>query len=186
MTPLLTLYMMFRKPNFKSRPSNSSLLKSYALGKIDKSEFVRAYFDEEIPGDDYFSDLLADAINRKSAEDTERALILMDVLEITNTISALTLAELLLKGWHYCHEQIAMILKEVKNPLTVDSLFHAANLRLEYLDYDDTFQLARKCIKAIAAIGDSKAIEKLNLLAQNDREIIRFYAEKELQYKNRL
>ena len=71
----------------------------------------------------------------------------------------------------------------VADPATLDCLFKATELKFDYLDYDDTYQFARKCIKAIATIGTGNAIEKLKLLALSPTPEIAEYAKKELRYK---
>ena len=127
--------------------------------------------------------LFLNAYNDKSAEDIE---LLMPQIARAESISDETsaiLIKLLQEDWHYKHEDIAMLLKKIKDPKTVEALYTAAKQKFDYLEYDDTFQFARKCIKALAAIGDDNAIEKLRLLKQSDNNVIKAYAEKELNYK---
>ncbi len=71
----------------------------------------------------------------------------------------------------------------MKDPSTVDCLCKAAELHFEYLDYDDSYQFARKCIKALSAIDNEAAISKLQLLAQSSIPEVQQYAIKELKYK---
>ena len=90
------------------------------------------------------------------------------------------LSDLLLAEWHFKHEDIVMIMKMIEDPDTVDCLYLTAFKKLPYLDYDDTFGLARKCIYALAAIQTSDAINKIKLLTTNPNEVISKYAKKEL------
>lgn len=96
------------------------------------------------------------------------------------------LCSLITEDWHHKHEDIAMLLKDLKQPSSVNALYNAAEIQFSYLSYDDTFQFSRKCIKALSEIGDSNAIEKLRLLLESSNSTIAEYAKKELRYKNLL
>jgi len=89
----------------------------------------------------------------------------------------------MLANWHQKHEDVAALLKGIKATESIDVLYKAALVQHDYLDYDDTYQLARKCIKALAVIDTAEAIEKLQLLAKHSIREIREYAQKELKYK---
>lgn len=87
---------------------------------------------------------------------------------------------LLSLDWHYQHENIALILQGLKSPMSVNVLFATATKRFEYLSYDDSFALARKCTWALADIGTAKAKDKLISLSLNSNEYIAQYAKKRL------
>ena len=93
------------------------------------------------------------------------------------------LCKLLLSQYHHSHEDIARVLQEMADISTVDFLYAAAELQFDYLDYDDTYQFARKCIKALSSINNKNAIDKLKLLSNSNIEKIAGYAKKELHYK---
>lgn len=94
--------------------------------------------------------------------------------------------ELLKDPNHYQHEMVAMLLKGFAAPTSVECLYEAAELEFEHLEYDDTYQFARKCIKALSQINNSSAIEKLWLLSESKNDVISGYAKKELGYKGLL
>lgn len=71
-----------------------------------------------------------------------------------------------IEKWHYKHEDLARLLKEYRSPSSVDVLYLAANLKLEYLDFDDNYSLAVKCIWGINSIGNENAIQKLKILSK--------------------
>lgn len=58
-------------------------------------------------------------------------------------------------------------------------------MNLDYRDYDEDFVLANKCIRALEKIQDQNAIEKMELLAAADNELIRQYAQKHLNRARR-
>ena len=126
------------------------LVEKYSSGAISKDEFLAAF-----PGELLFDRLLAssileDALLSGDAGTADIGFVLMLIQSDLAGIAVNTevLCKLLLEPWHFHHEDIAMVLKEMKDPATVNCLFEAAQLRLEYLEYDDTYQLARKCIKS--------------------------------------
>jgi len=73
-----------------------------------------------------------------------------------------------------------MLLKQIADPVSVECLFNAADLKFKYLDYDDTYQFARKCIIALSTINNHEAVEKLKLLSDSNNIIIAYYAKIEL------
>jgi len=161
-----------------------SLIQLLALRKINEQEFLSTYFKGKQPNKEYCLKLLKDGLSNNETEKIEEALIVMSVANFNDDVFSEALCVLLSKDWHYSHEVIAMLLKNIKDPSTVNGLYYATELQFEYLNYDDTFQFARKCIKALAAIGNENAIDKLRLLTKSNIHIISEYAKKELRYKN--
>ncbi|KAF2507955.1 hypothetical protein EYY60_18585 [Flavobacterium zhairuonense] len=110
----------------------------------------------------------------------EVILILIDYFELKDKKLTKLLCELAVENWHFKHEDIVLTLKETADPNIVDFLYNAIFLNLEYLEYDETYQLARKCIKAIASINNFNSLSKLQNLSNNENKIISRYARKEL------
>lgn len=90
------------------------------------------------------------------------------------------LNQLVTDTWHQKHEEIVRLLDHYRQPSSVNPLYKAALLNLDYRDYDEDFVLASKCIRALEKIQDQNAIEKMELLASADNELIRQYAQKHL------
>ncbi len=90
------------------------------------------------------------------------------------------LCQMLKEDWHYCQEDIAMMLEEIRDPTSITPLYERA---INFLDYDDGRSLSRKCIWALGAIGTSEAKEKLILLKEMDDPIISEVATLELHHK---
>jgi hypothetical protein len=88
--------------------------------------------------------------------------------------------ELLRADWHFSHEDIAFLLQRTKDPAAIECLFECAQMELPYLSYDDTRQLARKCIKGLAFIDSPAARGKLEELTSHSNTVIADYAKKEL------
>src|SRR4051812_74499 len=62
------------------------------------------------------------------------------------------LVDLLGMPWHFRHEDVARALQELKDARAVEPLYRAASACHGYLDYDDSFSLARKCVWGLADI----------------------------------
>jgi hypothetical protein len=88
--------------------------------------------------------------------------------------------ELLKENWHDSHEDIIMILEELKDPDSIDCIYQTS---LNIPNYDDGRSLAKKCIWALAAINTSKANEKLILLSNSDDQIIKEAAKMQLDHQ---
>ncbi|MDO7877729.1 hypothetical protein Q5H93_23535 [Hymenobacter sp. ASUV-10] len=113
-------------------------------------------------------------------ERLEDALYFLTQDNVFSKANTEVLCELLLQDWHFSHETIAHYLQQLKDPFSIPYLAATATKRFEYLAYDDTYQLARKCIKALAAIGTKEAISSLNNISMNENSAISGYASKEL------
>ncbi len=155
-------------------------------GNIDKKEFLQNYFDNKSPDNKLVSELFAKGIVNEDADIIEEVIVLLYTGIFPNSTCTNYLSELLLVSWHTKHEDIASLLKNIASPNTVENLHKAVELKLDYLEYDDTFQLARKCIKALSRINNEQAIDKLKLLSNSENEVISKYAEKELVQKGLL
>ncbi len=90
------------------------------------------------------------------------------------------LVELLNEDWHYKHEDIVLLLQSSKDSRAVDVLYKTALKKYPYLDYDNSYALARKCTWALADIGTPEAKDKLFLLSKVEDEEISNYAKKRL------
>lgn len=90
------------------------------------------------------------------------------------------LIKILPESWHHSHENIALTLQKSKSPESVDSLLQTANTYFEYLTYDNSEALHRKCTWALADIGTSKAKDALRLLALNGSDTVKAYSKKRL------
>ncbi|WDF64017.1 hypothetical protein [Flavobacterium sp. KACC 22763] len=114
----------------------------------------------------------------------EVLLILIDHYKLKDKRLTNLLCELIVEEWHFKHEDIALSLKETSDPEIVDFLNIAIFLNLKYLEYDETYQLARKCIKGIASINNFNSLSKLQNLLNNENKIISGYARRELDRLN--
>ena len=159
------------------------LISSLYSNMVSKEEFIREYFKHIPCNNEYVLALIEKGIVNKDDIAIEEAIVLLYTGFFSINIFAKKLCELLTVFWHKKHEDIAVLLKEIADPSTVNCLFEATELEFDYLDYDESYQFARKCIKALSAIGDKNAIEKLKILTNSKTSEIANYARKELRYK---
>lgn len=147
--------------------------------KISEDQFRNEFFKDEL-SEQKIIKLLERAFVERNADDVEYTLFVGAVFDLLTEKSVSILCKLLVSDSHSRHEDIARNLQKLKSPESIESLYAAALLKLDYLDFDENFALARKCTWALSAINTSESRKKLELLAQCDNEIIRGFAKKRL------
>lgn len=157
--------------------NKKALILKLMMKQINLSEFLCQFGDGS--GE---LDLGKELTLAREAEDAE----LVDLLLYLSAVVKFDyydvdiLNQLVTDPWHQKHEEIVRLLDHYRQPSSVDPLYEAALLNLDYRDYDEDFVLANKCIRALEKIQDQNAIEKMELLASADNELIRQYAQKHL------
>ena len=126
-------------------------------------------------------EMLDGAINDKSSEKIEESIYLISVFNLYNKNYSNYFNRLILEDWHNRHEDIASALQRIKDPASVEFLYKAMHKKLDYLEYDDSYAFAVKCIWALGAIRDNNAIDKLKLLTESENEIISSNAKEQLK-----
>ncbi len=166
--------------------ANNDVKKAYALGQISKEEYIQQYYKNNFPSEATCIAQLEIGLKEKDDGTIQEYLGAIRIGDYHTTNLSSVLCRLLKEDWHFSHEIIAGILKEIADPDTVECLYAATEIGFEYLNYDDTYQFARKCIKALAEISSNEAIDKLWILSKSNNLEISEYAKKELKYKNLL
>jgi hypothetical protein len=157
------------------------LLNELAMGSVSPEVFRSRVLPDEDSVIQFVETILTSALKDRDALDVQFGLALIQLDNLSwNKLETSLLHILLLEDWHFSHEDLAFLLSQLWNPQSVNCLYDAAKLNLPYLSYDETFQLARKCIKGLGAIGDLHASRKLQDLASDPRKIVGQYAEQEL------
>lgn len=131
----------------------------------------------------YLRELLEVALLQNEANDVEYLLTAIFHFELFVEDYIEILCKLMKETWHYQHENIAIIFQKIKSPKTIDCLYHATLTRFEYLEFDEAFALAVKCIWALGDINTLESKEKLKLLTQSENKIIKDNAIKQLNKK---
>jgi hypothetical protein len=151
---------------------------------IDKDEFL-----EDFCNGDSISNVLEKyfeiAISKKDSLTIEYLTDLLWLFEVKSEGLLKILNELLIMDWHIKHEDIAFsYLGDYHSETSIEYLYKAANMNLEYLDFgedDDAVAFPRKCVWELYKIGTSAAKEKLELLADHKNLHIAVKAQKRLR-----
>lgn len=163
------------------------LIKDFISREITSADFIEKYPVNLNANPNYILSVLQNAYETKNAEEIDLGLTLpffdKDFKGSNKYVDIL--CKLLREPWHHKHEDIAVLLQGLKAPESVDALYEAVFSRFDYLDYDDTYALARKCIHALGDINTEYSREKLKLLASSDIPIIKEKADKQLNYYRR-
>lgn len=90
------------------------------------------------------------------------------------------LKKLLLCSWHKQHENIVGLLQKIADEGSLECLYHAIYLKLQYLEWDDNYSFQVRCVRAISSIGGEKATQYLKLLSREENPVIQEIAERKL------
>lgn len=156
------------------------LVMELASDSISREQFLKRFPADLSDSNTYIRQGLEKALVEENSDDVEYVLILGFCLGFS-VEHVDVLNRLLLQPWHYKHEDIARLLKRFASPSSVDPLYKTALAEFEYLNYDDGYALAVKCIWALGAIKTDAALEKLEQLAQSDKPILREAAAKQIE-----
>lgn len=143
------------------------------IRRAERSSMPFAAYVEKLPKNAFLNtkDIINEIKNAIIAKDGGliECLIILAWQDGLNQEYTQVLCELLAEDWHESAEDIAMMLEEIRDPLSVESLYERA---LKIPEYDDGRSLAKKCIWALKAINTEQAMEKLILLTHSADHII--------------
>ncbi|MEV7281104.1 HEAT repeat domain-containing protein [Streptomyces sp. NPDC093111] len=170
-------------------PEEQDLIMDLAVGLGDGPtrtlDEVLAHFGES-DGQAFALRLLQGAIERQDADDVEMALIVRRASDASVEEFLEPLIELFPGEWHRDHEDIVSLLGTLHSPRTVPTLVLATRWVPEHLDYDEFRALAVKAIWALGGIPGPEAQEALEGLRDDENEIIRENALKQLARRGEL
>jgi hypothetical protein len=147
---------------------------------ISNEDFKRDFTVNVAQNIGYIKELLEIAYTEKNSDDVEYLLFVGFMFNLFTQEYVDVLCNLIEAPWHQQHENIAMIFQSLKSPKTTEALYKTALTEYEYLDYDESYALAVKCIWALGGINTDESREKLKLLTQSENEIIRDNAVEQL------
>jgi len=150
------------------------LLRKLTIRDVTPEIFTKNFTVDITKNPGYIRELLEVAYFQKEAYDVEYLLIAMFYFHLFYIEEFIEiLCKLMKESWHFQHENIASIFQDMKSPKTIDCLYVAALTQFEYLEFDEAFALAVKCIWALGDINTPESKDKLRLLSQSENEIIR-------------
>ncbi|MFJ6405937.1 HEAT repeat domain-containing protein [Streptomyces hydrogenans] len=130
--------------------------------------------------------LLRDAMERRDADDVGMALILHASAGASVEEFMEPLTELFPAEWHRGHEEIVSMLGRLRSPRTVPTLALATHWVPECLDWDENRALAVKAVWALGAVPGPEARKVLEGLRDDENEIIRENALRQLARRGEL
>jgi hypothetical protein len=163
------------------------ILLDFIMRKISEEEVLQKYLFDLKNDKNYIFSAIKKAAEGENAEDLEYSFYLLFFNKaIIFQEEFIELICKLLKGkWHYQHENIVTMLQSIKSPLSINVLYETAFEKFDYLNYDDTHSLGRKCVHALGDINTEESKEKLRLIANSNIPILKEKAEKQLYYYKR-
>lgn len=120
----------------------------------------------------YICGLLETTLVEQEANDVEYLLTAIFHFKLFIEDYVDILCKLADETWHFQHENIASIFQKIKSPKTVECLYKTTLTQFDYLEFDNSFALAVKCIWALGDINTVESRKKLELLTQSENEII--------------
>ena len=116
-------------------------------------------------------ELLRDAVGRHDPVDVELALVVCFKFGFSDDHPQPLIA-LAFADWHQRHEDVAMALRKLRSPASVDALVRLAQWVPGYLEFDDARALATKAIWALGGISGDAAHRALTSLASSPSSIV--------------
>ncbi len=133
--------------------------------EISEEAFLEAIGVNRSHIDRYSSDLIADAIATKNADQLSNAEFIRSKFHLLDAPHGYASKldywhSLLMHDWHSEHEQVISGLQMIADPSSIPFIRAAIELKpsLAYLDYDDYGSFYKKCFWALQAIGTDEAI----------------------------
>lgn len=157
------------------------LIQQLIKKSISKEYFLERFTQDILKNPKYIKQLLEVAYEEENALDIDYLIYIGLTFEVFTEDYSDLLCKLIESPWHEQHESIAGIFQYLKSSKSVDSLYKTAMTQYEYLDYDDSYALAVKCIWALGAIGTKEAYHSLKELSKSDNKIIAENAKNQLK-----
>ncbi len=160
--------------------SVKKLMIDLVIGKKNKDSILAKYDKKTI------SDLIVKnftvAIQNEDAEVLDCLVYLVYYFELKSEELLNIFNSLLLKKWHYKHEDIVRQLAKYNSESSIECLKKATIMQYSYLMYEgnETFALAKKCIKVLSNINNNASKDALIELSNVSNDYIADMAKKEL------
>lgn len=157
------------------------LLLDFCSGEISKSELVDRYPDD-LSDEDHLKKLYSKVLEAESGKDLEYAVMLEPIFFNSVESREKYYVQFAHSDWHRIHEPLALVfLERIASDNCVEAIYHIATSSLSYLSDEDNESLSVQCTYALSNVETPKSVEKLQLLAQSDNDLIRSEATQRLQ-----
>lgn len=160
--------------------SQQQLILDLLLGKLGEQEFYDRYPTNAAEVSGVGLHMLERGLQERDPVAVEFGLYIAHRFGVApahvGVLNALAIAP-----WHERHEDAVSALAKLRDASSVEPLHQAALLRLPYLEYDESFALARKAIHALKDVQTLSAVDKLGELASGSDAPICGYAQSALR-----
>ena len=149
----------------------------YIRREINKEAFWKSYLKDNVIIDGYLLNLYKKALTEQSDDTLFEAGLIADFFEAepTNDVFMDIIIACLAGRWHFRHEDLVHYYKGLFREQDIPILVALIQDEPEYLDYDETRQLARKSIYALKAIKKETAFLALKELQISEDETVKNY-----------
>jgi hypothetical protein len=155
-----------------------SIMKQRWDGKMTQDEVKRTYTGKFTTQE--LVTALEDVLKEKNHAAAEDVFAAGFDLNLFNADTAPALCKYITETWHKQHENIATLLQTFKQPGTEQAIADGMHIKCDYW-YDDGDAFIRKCAHALTAIATPAAHSLLHKLAGDENEIIKKYAQHQLE-----
>lgn len=142
------------------------------------------YIQESLQKAFWYKDELINEIHVARNKKNDRlleALLIVAAYDGVDSDFTQIFCRLLTENWHHSHEDIVMLLEEIKDPASVEILYETA---IKIPSHDDGRSLAKKCIWALGTINTKSSREKLLLLKKLNDPVITWAVNLEIERTN--
>lgn len=148
------------------------------LAEISKEQFLEINDISDIGAE--IKERLDQAYRCHDAKLVDEFIYLIFVFQIFDVTNVDILNELLISDWHCKHEDIALLLEKISSLKSMEYLYDAIKLNLNYLSWDENYSFEVKCVRGIYYIGREKSRPYLEQLCQHDNDVIREMAKRQI------
>lgn len=156
---------------------NKELLNQFIRRQISREVFWENYLKDNVIIDCYLLNLFKKALTEQSDDTLFEAGFIAYFFkeEPVNNIFMDTIIACLAGRWHFRHEDLVHYYQGLFREHDIPTLVALIQDEPEYLDYDETRQLARKSLYALEAIKNNAAFLALKELQSSEDETVRNY-----------
>ncbi|TDB64661.1 hypothetical protein [Arundinibacter roseus] len=161
---------------------NKELSHQYIRREISWEEFWERYSKDNVIFEGYLLHLCKKALAEQSADTIFEAMFIVHYFkdEPTDDTFLDILVACMAGRWHQQHEDLVHYYKGCFREKDIPVLMELVHFQPEYLEWDESRQLARKCIYAIEKINAEAASLAIKELVASEDETVRYYAQKVL------
>lgn len=154
------------------------------ISKLMRNQITKEQFlaiNDIVDIDNEIEERLQRAYQNQYSNEVEELVYLIFVYERFEARYVSVLNKLLISDWHFQHENIVLILQKISSVESMEYLYNAIGLHLQYLEWDDNYAFEVKCIRAIYHIGKERSRSYLDKLCKHPNRVIREMSQRQIK-----